>query len=87
MINFPGIQNEKTISPYCAPGVCVLVGGGGGGGGWGEGTKRKFGLRCATNARNPRPCLRQKLLISLPSLRQETLLSDPDLLCFAYRIK
>ena len=33
MINFPGIQNEKTISPYCAPGVCVLVGGGGGAGG------------------------------------------------------
>ena len=27
---------------------------------------------------------RQKLLILLPSLRQKTLLSDPDLFCFAY---
>ena len=34
-----------------------------------------------------KPCLRQKSLISLLCLRQETLLSDPDLFCFAYRFK
>ena len=42
---------------------------------------------CAAEAFKPRHCLEQKLLISLPCLRQETLLSDPDLFCFAYRIK
>ena len=31
-----------------------------------------------------RPRVRQKLLISLASLRQKTLLFDPDLRCFAY---
>ena len=43
--------------------------------------------RCAAEAFKPRPCLLQTLLISLPSLRQKTLLSDPHLFCFAYRIK
>ena len=57
--------------------------GGGGGGGWGAGTQGKFGLRCAAEAFKPRP--KQKLFISLPCLRQETLLSDSDFLCFAYR--
>ena len=28
MVNFPGIQNEKTINPYCAPRVCVCGVGG-----------------------------------------------------------
>ena len=31
MVNFPGIQNENTINPYCAPRVCVCVVGAGGG--------------------------------------------------------
>ena len=43
------------------------------------GTQGKFGKRCAAEAFKHRPCLRQKLLISLPCLRQETLLSDRDL--------
>ena len=55
------------------------------GGGGDRGTQGKFGSRCAAEARKPRPCLRQKRLISLPCLRQEILFSDPDLLCFAYR--
>ena len=43
--------------------------------------------RRAAEAFKPRHCLEQKLLISLPCLRQETLLSGPDLFCFAYLIK
>ena len=54
-----------------------------GGGGGTQGNPRK---RCAAKAFKPQPWLRQKLLILLPCLRQETLLSDPDLFCFAYRI-
>ena len=45
MVNFPGIQNEKTISPYCAPGVCVCGVGGGGGGGVGGGGGGGGGLK------------------------------------------
>ena len=39
----------------------------------GVGTQGKFGKRCAAEAFKPRPCLRQKLLISLPCLRQRVL--------------
>ena len=52
------------------------------------GAQGKSGWSCAVESFKHRPCLiRQKLLISLSCLRQETLLSDPDLFCFAYRIK
>lgn len=45
--------------------------------GW-WGTQGKFGYSCAAEAFKPQPFLRQKLLISLPCLRQETLLFDPE---------
>ena len=49
----------------------------------GGGHSREFWAGGAPKAFKPWPCLRQKLL---PCLRQETLLSDPDLFCFVYRI-
>ena len=60
---------------------------GGGGFSGGGGTQGKSMLSCAAEAFKPWPCLRQKLLILPLCLRQETLLSDSDLFCFAYRIK
>ena len=50
----------------------------------GGGHSREVWESCAAGALKPWPHFRQKLLILLPSLRQKTLLSDPDLCCFAY---
>ena len=52
----------------------------------GGGHLREVWVGGVPKAFKPWPCVRQKLLILLPCLRQETLLSDPDLFCFVYRI-
>ena len=41
---------------------------------------------CAAVGFKPRPCLRQKFLPLLPCLRQETLISHPDLFCIQNQV-
>ena len=53
------------------------------GGGGGGALKGSVGELCRRSLKTLTH-FRQKLLILLPSLRQKTLLSDPDLFCFAY---
>lgn len=55
--------------------------------GGGGGHSREVYVEPCRRDLQPRTCLRQKLLISSPCIRQETLLSDLDLFCFGYRIK
>ena len=58
----------------------------GAGGAGGGGVQGNFGPTGAAEPFKPGPCLRQKLFISPPFLRRDTLFHDPDSFRFAQEI-